>query len=139
MLGFTTNQLAILFLVLLLGWLLGLISRSGKKWRVAYEAERDARIEEQRENAAQIGAANARIAELERQLRRLQASVEPLLRAPASAAGSDDWADAVQPAVAKVVPRARKRASRATSAVAPTAKPAKAAKPAKPRVRKPRA
>lgn len=67
MLGFSTNQLAILFLVLLLGWLLGLISRSGgKKWRLAYEAERDARIEEQREHAAQVGAANARIAELER-------------------------------------------------------------------------
>ena len=44
---FTTNQWAILFLVLVLGWLLGLISRSGgKKWKRAYEAERDARIEE---------------------------------------------------------------------------------------------
>lgn len=93
----------------------------------------------------EMDAAHKRIAELERQLRRLQASVEPLLRAPASAAGSDDWADAVQPAVAKVVPRARKRASRATTAkaptppTAPTAKPTKAAKAAKPRVRKPRA
>jgi class III poly(R)-hydroxyalkanoic acid synthase PhaE subunit len=86
----------------------------------------------------EMDAAHKRIAELERQLRRLQASVEPLLRTPASPAASDEWADAVQPA-AKVVPRARKRASRATSAVAPTAKPAKAAKPAKPRVRKPRA
>jgi predicted flap endonuclease-1-like 5' DNA nuclease len=59
---FTTNQWAILFLVLVLGWLLGLISRSGgKKWKRAYEAERDARAEEQ----AELEAARARIAELE--------------------------------------------------------------------------
>lgn len=59
---FTMNQWAILFLVLVLGWLLGLISRSGgKKWKRAYEAERDARIDEQRE----LEAANARIAALE--------------------------------------------------------------------------
>jgi len=59
---FTTNQWAILFLVLVLGWLLGLVSRSGgKKWRRAYEAERDARAEEQ----AELEAARARIAELE--------------------------------------------------------------------------
>jgi predicted flap endonuclease-1-like 5' DNA nuclease len=65
--AFTTNQWAILFLVLLLGWLLGLVSRQGgAKWRRAYEAERDARIEEQRDHAATLDAANARIAELER-------------------------------------------------------------------------
>ena len=60
--SFTTNQWAILFLVLLLGWLLGLISRSGgAKWRRAFEAERDARIDDQ----AALETANARIAELE--------------------------------------------------------------------------
>jgi len=59
---FTTNQWAILFLVLVLGWLLGLLSRSGgKKWKRAYEAERDARADEQ----AELEAARARIAELE--------------------------------------------------------------------------
>jgi predicted flap endonuclease-1-like 5' DNA nuclease len=59
---FTTNQWAILFLVLVLGWLLGLLSRSGgKKWKRAYEAERDARAEEQ----AELEAARTRIAELE--------------------------------------------------------------------------
>ncbi|NIJ07002.1 putative flap endonuclease-1-like 5' DNA nuclease [Sphingomonas vulcanisoli] len=64
---FTTNQWVVVFLVLLLGWLLGLISRSGgAKWRRAYEAERDGRIEENREHAAALEAANARIAELER-------------------------------------------------------------------------
>jgi len=59
---FTTNQWAILFLVLVLGWLLGLLSRSGgKKWKRAYEAERDARADEQ----AELEVARARIAELE--------------------------------------------------------------------------
>jgi predicted flap endonuclease-1-like 5' DNA nuclease len=64
--AFTTNQWAILFLVLLLGWLIGLISRGGgAKWRRAYEAERDARGEEQNEHSEALAAANARIAELE--------------------------------------------------------------------------
>ena len=64
---FTTNQWVVVFLVLLLGWLLGLISRSGgAKWRRAYEAERDGRIEESREHAAALEAANARIAEMQR-------------------------------------------------------------------------
>ena len=59
---FTTNQWAILFLVFVLGWLLGLISRSGgKKWKRAYLAERDARADEQ----AELEAARARVAELE--------------------------------------------------------------------------
>ena len=59
---FTTSQWAVLFLVLVLGWLLGLLSRSGgKKWKRAYEAERDARADEQ----AELEAARARVAELE--------------------------------------------------------------------------
>lgn len=66
--AFSTSQWAILFLVLLLGWLLGLLSRTGgAKWRRAYETERDARIAEQNEHAEAITTANSRIAELERQ------------------------------------------------------------------------
>lgn len=62
--GFTANQWAILALVLLLGWLLGLLSRSGgAKWRRAYEEERSAR--EAADSRA--AAARERIAELERQ------------------------------------------------------------------------
>ena len=62
MIEFSTEQWAILFLVLVLGWLLGLLSRSGgKKWKRAYEAERDARADEQ----AELEAARARVAELE--------------------------------------------------------------------------
>jgi len=76
---FGTNEWVILFLVLLLGWLLGLVSRSGgAKWRRAYEAERDARIEEQRERDAALAAANTRIAELE-------AAARPVPVAPAPA------------------------------------------------------
>ena len=71
---FTTNQWAILFLVLVLGWLLGLVSRSGgRKWKRAYEAERDARAEEQTE----LEAARARVAELE--------AATPVVAAPAVA------------------------------------------------------
>ena len=64
---FTTQQWVILFLVFVLGWLLGLLSRSTKKWRRAYEAERDARVEEQREHAALLETREARIVELERE------------------------------------------------------------------------
>ena len=78
---FTTNQWAILFLVLVLGWLLGLISRSGgKKWKRAYEAERDARADEQ----AELEAARARVAELEAARPAAPAAVvdEPVAPAP---------------------------------------------------------
>jgi predicted flap endonuclease-1-like 5' DNA nuclease len=61
--GFTANQWAILALVLVLGWLLGLLSRSGGgRWRRAYEQERLARG-----GVARLGGlARERIAELER-------------------------------------------------------------------------
>lgn len=65
--AFTTQQWVILFLVFVLGWLLGLLSRSTKKVRRAYEAERDARVQEQREHAAALETAQARIVELERE------------------------------------------------------------------------
>ena len=62
--GFTANQWAILALVLILGWLIGLLSRSGgARWRRAYEEERVARQAAETQTAAH----RARIAELERQ------------------------------------------------------------------------
>jgi len=43
MVDFTTNEWAVVLLVLVAGYLLGLMSRSGSaKWRRQYEAERDA-------------------------------------------------------------------------------------------------
>ncbi|WP_174273206.1 hypothetical protein [Sphingomonas bacterium] len=87
---FTTNQWVVLFLVLLLGWLLGLISRSGSaKWRRAYEAERDARIEENREHAAALETANARVAELERARPVTAPTVAPVAAPVATAATLD--------------------------------------------------
>jgi predicted flap endonuclease-1-like 5' DNA nuclease len=60
--GFTPNQWAILALVLVLGWLLGLGSRSGgAKWKRAYRDELAAREAAD----SRLAAANARIAELE--------------------------------------------------------------------------
>lgn len=64
--AFTTNQWFIVAGMFLLGWLLGLLSRSSKKWRRAYEAERDARGEDQRVHAAVVEERDRRIAELER-------------------------------------------------------------------------
>ncbi|HEY0315924.1 MAG TPA: hypothetical protein VGC28_06635 [Sphingomonas sp.] len=62
--GFTANQWAILALVLILGWLIGLLSRSGgARWRRAYEEERAARQTAE----SQLAASRERIAELERQ------------------------------------------------------------------------
>ena len=61
------NQLAIYALILVLGWLLGLLSRSGGGvWRRKYEAERDARIALEKAHDDRDAAARTRIAELER-------------------------------------------------------------------------
>ena len=85
--NFGTNEWVILFLVLVLGWLLGLVSRSGgAKWRRAYEAERDARIEEQREHEKALAAADARIAALEA----TPAVVAPVTPAPVVTADTLD-------------------------------------------------
>lgn len=61
--GFDGNQWAIVALVFVLGWLLGLLSRGGgARWKREAAAERDARIAAER----RIEAQQERIAELER-------------------------------------------------------------------------
>ena len=75
MVTFTVNQWAILFLVLVLGWLLGMMSRSGSaRWRRAAAEERAARdrVETERD------AARARIAELEREIDELRKEVRTM-------------------------------------------------------------
>ncbi len=63
--NFTANQWAIVGLVLVLGWLLGMLSHSGgARWRQAYEDERTAR----RDADVHLAGARDRIAELERQI-----------------------------------------------------------------------
>ncbi|TVV70260.1 hypothetical protein [Sphingomonas solaris] len=61
------NQLALYALVLVLGWLLGLLSRSGGgAWRRKYETERSARIALENTQGERDNVARTRIAELER-------------------------------------------------------------------------
>ena len=74
--NFTTNQWAIVALVLLLGWLLGLASRSGgRRWKLAAADERERRrlIEER------LDVAHARIAELERHAPAAPVVTEPVV------------------------------------------------------------
>jgi predicted flap endonuclease-1-like 5' DNA nuclease len=49
---FTTNEWVILALVFILGWLLGLASRSDKRWRGQYEQERTAHATLRRDHDA---------------------------------------------------------------------------------------
>lgn len=88
--AFTTNQWAILALVLVLGWILGLLSRGGGgKWRRAYEEERDRHARLRTEHDARVAAANARIAELERHEPAVGAGTAAAV-AGAAAGGRDD-------------------------------------------------
>ena len=59
------SQYVVLALCLLAGWLLGLASRSGKKWRRRYVTERDAHAVSRRDAEARLTAAEARNRELE--------------------------------------------------------------------------
>lgn len=61
MLDFTTNQWAVLFLVLILGWLLGLLSQSdGGRWRRQYESEHEARLAAERDREDRLAAERLR-------------------------------------------------------------------------------
>ena len=67
MITFTTNQWIVIGLVLVLGWLLGMASRSSAgRWKRAYHEERDAHQLYRRETESRIRAANERIAEFDR-------------------------------------------------------------------------
>jgi hypothetical protein len=55
--SFTGNGWFILGLVLVVGWLLGLLSRSGgAKWKKAYETERDAHLKLRKDYDAHLKA-----------------------------------------------------------------------------------
>ena len=69
---FTATQWAIVALVFVAGWLLGLASHpGGRKWRERYAAERDAHANYRRDADARIAAADTRHRELERDHARL--------------------------------------------------------------------
>lgn len=74
---FTVNQWAIVALVFVAGWLLGLASHSGgRRWRERYAAERDAHATYRRDTDARIAAAkadaDARVAAAEARHRELE-------------------------------------------------------------------
>lgn len=74
---FTVTQWAILALVFVAGWLLGLASHpGGRKWRERYAAERDAHAAARRDTDAQAAAiradADARVAAAETRHRELE-------------------------------------------------------------------
>lgn len=82
MLFTSTTQFAVLGLVLIAGWLFGLASHpGGRKWRTRYSTERDAHAAQVKDTEAKLSAAQARIAELERDNQRL-ANAQPVAAAP---------------------------------------------------------
>ncbi|MCP3735206.1 hypothetical protein M9979_10025 [Sphingomonas sp. RP10(2022)] len=85
MLFTTTTQFAALALCLVAGWFFGLASSSGgKKWKARYATEREAHAAYRKQGDTGLSAANARIAELERENARLAKAAEavPVAAAP---------------------------------------------------------
>lgn len=75
MLTFTVTQWAIIALVFVAGWLLGLASHpGGRKWRERYAAEREAHAVARKDADARVVAAEAKHRELERDHARLAAA-----------------------------------------------------------------
>ena len=75
MLSFTITQWAILALVFVAGWLIGLASHpGGRKWRERYATEREAHAVARRDADARIAANDAKYRELERDHARLAAA-----------------------------------------------------------------
>ena len=72
MLDFTPTQLVMLAILFVAGWLFGLASHpGGRKWKTRYAAERDANAVLRKESDARVKAADARVAEVERENARL--------------------------------------------------------------------
>jgi predicted flap endonuclease-1-like 5' DNA nuclease len=94
---FTINEWAIVALVFVLGWLLGLASRSDRRWRRQYEDERAAHAalrrdhdDLQRDHRARTEAANTRIADLERHAPAVTAGTATAGAVAAAASGYRD-------------------------------------------------
>jgi len=90
MIEFSTNQWAIVALVLVLGFVLGLASRSGGgKYRRLYDKERADHAALRRDHDARVEAANLRIAELERNQPAIGAGTGGAIAAAASGRRDD--------------------------------------------------
>ena len=73
--AFTIEQWAVIGLVFVAGWLLGLASHSGgRKWRERYAAEREAHASARRDADARVVAAEKHSADLEREHARVLAA-----------------------------------------------------------------
>ncbi len=88
MLFTTPTQFAVLGLVLIAGWLLGLASHSGgRKWKERYAAEREAHAAARRDADARVAEVENRHAERERERERIAAATpvarETVVREPA--------------------------------------------------------
>lgn len=114
MLFTTPTQFAVLGLVLVAGWLLGLASHpGGGKWKQRYAAERDAHATHRKDVEARLAAAETRNAELEREQERLRTAT------PVVAERGRVVDDAVV-----TDPRHRERVAPMTSRAASAARPA---------------
>ncbi|SEM49614.1 hypothetical protein SAMN05192583_0406 [Sphingomonas gellani] len=100
MLYYTPSHWAVLALVLVAGWLLGLASHSGgRRWRERYVAERDAHAVYRKDADARIAEADRRRAEIERDHARLAAAA-PVTAATVTPATTTTAATAARPAYA---------------------------------------
>ncbi len=112
--AFTLTQWAILALVFVAGWLLGLASHSGgRKWRDRYAAEREAHAAARRDADARVAAAETRARDLEQDHARLRSAervtiaprrpivtsavARPTVQPGAPRRGWFDWDDRVLP------------------------------------------
>ncbi len=96
MLFTTTTQFAALALCLIAGWFFGLASSGGgKKWKARYAAEREAHAGYRKQGDTGLAAANARIAELERENGRLARAAETAATPVAAAAPAPTLAERV--------------------------------------------
>ncbi|MBB4616200.1 hypothetical protein [Sphingomonas abaci] len=118
MLFTTPTQFAVLGLVLVAGWLLGLASHpGGGKWKQRYAAERDAHAAHRKDVEARLATAETRNAELEREVERLRTAAPVVTeRAPAGTRVVDDAVVAD--------PRQRDRVVPVTGRAASAARPA---------------
>ena len=94
----TPTQYAVLVLLLIAGWFFGLASHpGGRKWKLRYQEERDARVADRKEADAQRAADAEHIAELERRNDQLQADLRaanvavPASRLPEDAPRRGAW------------------------------------------------
>lgn len=118
MLFTTPTQFAVLGLVLVAGWLLGLASHpGGGKWKQRYAAERDAHAAHRKDVEARLAAAETRNAELEREQERLRTA--PPVVAERAPMGSRVVDDAIV-----TDPRTRGRVAPMTTRAASAARPA---------------